>query len=629
MLGVFMLSPVLRLAEPRDKAEIERIPFEQRVPFQSVYEMFASVAARQPAQPALTFLPTAAEDVTPIAISVKTLFENITRAANLFTRLGATHSSSVGILLPILPDTHYALWGAESSSIAMPLNILLSVDHICDLLKAGNSRVLVALGSHPETEIWQKAEAVRRRLPELEVLYVAAGQPLPDGARDFRKLIAAEPSDRLVDPSKVTPHSIAAYFHTGGTTGAPKLAQHAHGSQIFSAWACTQMFHYEPGIKVLNGFPMFHVAGAIIFGLAALCAGAEVIVPTPAGLRNKQVVQHYWKLVERLKPTILCGAPTSIAAVLSEPVNGADISSARVWATGGALLPQDLANAFEREVGIGIHEIFGMTETAGVIAITPRHGKRRKGWIGFALPYCEMRVARLESNGMSGAVLTRGESGVVHIRGPNVFSGYVDPAKNRNVLLDDGWLMTGDIGRLDEDGYVCLTGRVKDVIIRGGHNIDPLMIEEAASQYPGVMLCAAVGQPDGYAGEVPVLYVTAKPGIKLDADELMNFVASRVAEPPARPRAIYIVPEIPTTEIGKIFKPALRLDATKRAVSDLVQSCGEIAGPFTVNARDDDKRGCVAVVHLSEPDGRKFEALTAAIKTAGRGLPIALEVQQA
>ncbi len=623
-----MLTPVLHLSGPQDKAEIEKIPFSDRVPFRTVHEMLAAVAAAQPGQTALTFLPSAEDGVVPVTISARTLFENVTRAANLFTRLGATRTSSVGLLLPILPDTHYALWGAEASSIAMPMNILLSVDHICGLLRAADSRVLVTLGPHPEIDIWQKAKAVRDRMPGLEVLCVPAGQALPQGAQDFRQLLAAEPSGGLLDKSAVTSRSIAAYFHTGGTTGAPKLAQHAHASQIFSAWACTQMFHYEPGVKVLNGFPMFHVAGAIIFGLAAICAGAEVILPTPAGLRNKQVVQNHWKLVERFKPTILCGAPTSIAAVLNVPVN-ADISSARIWGTGGALLPQELADAFEREVGLGIHEIFGMTETAGVIAITPRYGKRRKGWIGFALPYCEMRVAKLEPNGTCGAILGAGQTGAVQFRGPNVFPGYVDPAKNANVLLDDGWLMTGDVGRLDEAGYVCLTGRAKDVIIRGGHNIDPLMIEEAASQHPGVMLCAAVGQPDGYAGEVPVLYVTQKPGTRIDAAELMDFVGSRVAERPARPRSIYVVAEIPTTEIGKIFKPALRLDATRRVVSELAQGCANAAAKVTVEAHDDDKRGCVAVVTMCEADCAKFETFATALKAGARGLPIVLEVMQA
>ena len=624
-----MLTPVLRLATPADKAKIEEIPFAQRMRYRTIYELLKSVAAERPSATALSFLASAQDDAQPITVSSRLLVENVTRAANLFTRQGAGRDSSVAILLPILPDTHYALWGAEAASIAMPMNVLLSVDHICDLVRAGNSRVLVAAGPSAAIDIWQKAEAVRSRIPDLKLLCVPLDGGLPPGASDFRALLGREPADALLSAPYATPETTIAYFHTGGTTGAPKLAKHSNANQLFSAWACVQMFDYQPGDRIMNGFPLFHVAGAIIFGLAAVGAGAEVMLPTPGGLRNKQVVQNHWKLVERFRPTIVCGAPTSLAATLNVPVGDADISSANIWGTGGALLPQDLADAFEAEVGLGIREIFGMTETAGVIAITPRHGTRRAGWIGFPLPYCELKVAKLEPNGTAGATLRAGQTGCVLFRGPNVFQGYLDPSRNKGVLLDDGWLMSGDIGRIDEQGYVCLTGRAKDVIIRGGHNIDPQMIEEAATQHPDVMICAAVGQPDCYAGEVPVLYVMAKPGVQIDVAQLMDFVTERVAERPARPRSIYVVPEIPTTEVGKIFKPALRLDATRRAVTEITQRCAGDSLEIAVAVHDDDKKGCLAAITVGACSAERFDEFARSLKTEARGLPVALEVMQA
>ena len=621
-----MLAPVEALVGPEVKKRIESLPWNKRIPAGSTYELLRAVAAEQPDADALTFLPTLEDDARPVRASAREFFGNVTRAANLFTRVGATRANAVAILLPFLPETHYALWGAEASSIAMPINVLLSAEHIAQLIQAARSKVLVALGPSTAIDIWSKVAAIRERIPALKVLCVAADGGLPAGEADFRELLARESATALDLGADPLPDDTAAFFHTGGTTGAPKLARHSQAGQVYAAWALTQAFHFSPSDRCLSGLPPFHVAGSIIVGLAPLAAGASILMPTAAGLRNPRVVQNYWGLVERHRATIVGGVPTTMAALLQAPRPTGDISSVGAFITGGALLPAGVAERFEEVFGVGVREVFGMTEGTSTIAVTPRLAKRRNGWAGFGLPYVELAVAKVDRGGLPGNRLPPGEPGVVLYRGPNVFPGYLDPSRNAGVLLGDGWLVSGDLGVVDEEGWVRLTGRSKDLIIRGGHNIDPSLIEDAASAHPDVAGCAAVGQPDAYAGEVPVLYVVTRSGADLDSAQLMDHIASRVGEPPARPRSIYVVPEIPTTEVGKIFKPALRIDAARRAVEALATRCASGDVDYVVEADNDERLGLFARIRVTGADPARTERFVSDLKDATLGLPVAVEV---
>jgi len=184
-------------------------------------------------------------------------------------------------------------------------------------------------------------------------------------------------------------------------------------------------------------------------------------------------------------------------------------------------------------------------------------------------------------------------------KGPQVFPGYVDPKQTADAF-HQGWLRTGDICRIDADGFVYIMGHSKDVIIRGGHNIDPRAIEDAALEFPGVALAAAVGRPDAYAGEVPMLFVSAQPGTSLDPQALAAFVQDRILEPPARPKAVSVIAEMPVTPIGKIFKPKLREIAAGEAARDLLVAEG-LAKEVSVEAITDPSRGLYLRVKAS-PD---------------------------
>jgi len=467
-----------------------------------------------------------------------------------------------------------------------PLNPLLSDEKLVSLMTAARAKVLIAYGSDDESGMWSKAMRLRGQLPTLRaVLRVAphdeaagSGASLPEGVADFNALRAREPADRLVSGRDIAPTDIAAYFHTGGTTGAPKLARHSHGAQVFTAWASVKLQGLKDTDITINGYPLFHVAGVLPASLASLSAGVEVIIPTTALLRNKEVIANYWRLVEKYRPTSLSAVPTVLAALANVPLAGADISSIRYCRTGAAVLAPELAARFKRLFGLHVHESLGMTEMAGISTITPPGVEGPAGCVGFPLPYVRLRIVALDEHGnASDRDLPPGEQGMVLFKSPNLFSGFIDPADNAKAFTADGWLATGDLGWLDEQGRLNLSGRSKDLIIRSGHNIDPKVIEDALGAHPAVQLCAAVGAPDAYAGELPVVFATLVPGASVSEAELLAFTAERVDEAPAKPKSVVIIEHMPMTNVGKIYKPELRSLATRKVADALVdETCAAL-----------------------------------------------------
>ncbi|HYF16491.1 MAG TPA: AMP-binding protein, partial [Ramlibacter sp.] len=441
----------------------------------------------------------------------------------------------------------------EAAGVACPINFLLDPAHLAELVDAAGCNLLVALGPHADLDIWSRVPALVERCPRLKHVLAVGGAP--DHA-DFAQALASAPE--LTDPP-ADAHRLAALFHTGGTTGAPKLAQHTHGNQLQAAWGAAQLYAMDERDVILNGFPLFHVAGAFVYGLSALLSGAEVVLPTLLGMRNAAFVQRYWTFVARHGVTLLATVPTVIAAISSVDPAGASLSSVRALLTGGSPLPTELANGFEQRFGIPVRNILGMTECAGIISIEPFLAPRTPGSCGLPLPFSEVRAD---------------EAGILRVRGPNVGPGYTDARRNAGTFTGDGWLVTGDIGHVDAEGRVFVTGRAKDVIIRGAHNLDPQLIEEALLQHPQVLMAAAVGEPDEYAGELPVAYVSLKPGGVVPVAELSAFANERIPERAAWPKRIELLPAIPMTAIGKVYKPRLRALACEHALRERLARAG-------------------------------------------------------
>ena len=298
----------------------------------------------------------------------------------------------------------------------------------------------------------------------------------------------------------------------------------------------------------------------------------------------------------------MSAVPTVYGTLAQVPVD-ADISTLRVPIVGAAPLPASVREAFAAHTGRHLLEGYGLTEATCASTWT-RPGEERPGSVGRVLPGQQIKAVRIGADG-SWADCAPGETGVLVIGGPAVFAGYVtDPALggprvSREGIVRDGWLDTGDLGMVDAGGFVYLTGRAKDLIIRGGHNIDPRVIEDALLRHPGVRAAVAVGRPDRHSGEVPVAYVVpADPGRFEEAD-LLAWAGTAIDEPAARPKRIYPMTEIPVTAVGKPFKPALLADAAVRAITEALTAAG--VADARVTAAYEDGR-LVVTVTGADPD---------------------------
>ena len=480
----------------QDVERIEARPLAEALPVQSTYEIFVNSAAAFGDKTALTFLPTADPAAEPIRWSYAQLLTGIHQTANLLHHLGVGPADAVAVLLPGCLEYHLALWGGEAAGIVQPLNPMLTDEKIAAMMTLARAKVLIAYGGEGDLGYWSKALRLRALVPTLTtVLRVAphdeapgAAPALPAGVLDLAAR-HQHPGDHLVSGRRIATTDIAAYFHTGGTTGAPKLARHSHGAQVFTAWGSVQMQGIRPEDVGINGYPLFHVAGVLPGSLAALSAGVETIIPTTGLFRNREVIANYWRLVERYRCTYLSAVPTVLAALANVPLNGADISTLRYCRTGAAILAPELAARFERLFGLHIHESLGMTEMAGISTITPPGVNAPAGCVGWRLPHTQLRVVALDAQGnASDQDLPPGQPGMVLFQSPNLFSGFLDAADTAKAFTHDGWLATGDLGFVDEQGRLHLSGRSKDLIIRSGHNIDPKVIEDALGAHPAVQL---------------------------------------------------------------------------------------------------------------------------------------------
>jgi fatty-acyl-CoA synthase len=599
----------------RDAADIARfeaqMPLDRRLPERSVFDVFAGAAETWPDRVALTMLLSGAPDEQPQRVNYGELLRLVRRAANLFASLAGPRPG-VAYMLPNLVETHATLWGAETAGHAVPINFLLQAEHIATLLESSNAHILVALGPHPVLDIWNKALALKARLPDLIVLRVAApGTPLEDGVLDFHAALAAQPDDRLTFGAPGRDGDVVAYFHTGGTTGAPRLVAHTHRSQLVTALGGAALGDMRPSDMLTATLPLFHVAGTIFCGLSAFMAGTGLLVMSPGGLRNPAMVQGYWRLVGSHGATLVGAVPTSVAAVLEVPADPSDLRTVRAGFCGAASLPTAVRERFLQVTGRPLYEVYGMTEASGLIAVDPVAGEGGPGSVGFPLPYTRVQVRRLGADGQPGAPCDTGEVGIVVVSGPHVSPGYRDPEHDAGVFVD-GQLLSGDLGFFDAHGRLHIAGRTKDLIIRSGHNIDPLMIENAMATHPAVALAAAVGSPCAYAGELPVCYVMLRAGARATEDELREHAQRTIAERPAWPKRIHVVDAIPLTTVGKIYKPALRCDAASREVTRLVhEELGLRAG--RIDAAEGGRRGLRVRVTLAAEAADAVPAVRAAL----------------
>lgn len=603
----------------------------------STYEMICAGAAIDPSAPALSFFMTADAHRDAECWTYRELVRDITRTANMFARLGVNSQSVIAYLLPNLPETHFVIWGGQATGIVCAINPLLEGEAIGQLLKAAGASVLVTLAPFPGTDLWQKVADILHEVEPLRhlvlvdltdrvrgmaqsaartlqhdacaQLYGAGGlrSAVPAHIRihDFGTAIAQESGTALDNARRIQPGDMSSYFCTGGTTGLPKIAMRSHGNEVANAWSAGRFFgdSIGPGKTTFCGLPLFHVNAAMVTGLLPFSRGAHVVLGTPQGYRGDGVVKRFWEIVEHHHINFFSGVPTLYASLLDIPSEDHVIDSLEYGLCGAAPMPVGVFRAFQEKTGIRILEGYGLTEGTCVSSVNPPNGERRLGSIGIRIPFQAMKAVVVDDAGRYLRDCAANEEGLLVISGPNVFIGYTRPDQNEALWLDLGdgkrWLNTGDLGRCDIDGYFWLTGRKKELIIRGGHNIDPATIEEPLHRHPAVQIAAAIGRPDAYAGELPVAYVQLKPGMTASEHDLEMFMQQEIAERAALPKYVRIVEAIPLTGVGKIFKPELK----RRETSDALRAALDQGGApgASVDVSTSGSGGMSVSVELSNP----------------------------
>mmetsp|Transcript_18179 Transcript_18179/g.28460 ORF Transcript_18179/g.28460 Transcript_18179/m.28460 type:complete len:633 (+) Transcript_18179:4216-6114(+) len=596
----------------RDAIENE-MPWEARDVAKTLYGMLSDTAQTYPTHNAVSFQIFSDPKSKAETLTWTDLRDRTAQVANMFRAMGIGPSDVVAFVLPNCTETIVTLLGGAVAGIVAPINPLLDAEQIGSILREVDAKIVVTLRAFPKTDVAQKtAKAVSlapnvKTVLEVDLLTHVSGlksfvipmirpksEPAPGVTYKAFGAEVAKQSTSL-DFEDVQEDRVACYFHTGGTTGMPKVAQHKYSGMVYNGWVgATVLLSAEDNI--LAPLPLFHVMAAQVMLMGAVASGAHCVFPTPQGYRGEGVFDNIWKLTERWKITFIASVPTAIAAMMQRGID-ADISTVKSTFSGSAPLPQELFKRYETAAGVEIVEGYGMTEATCLVSGNPIDGEKKIGSVGIPFPYTDVKIYKGTPDGPVEAAVD--EIGEICVSNPGVWPGntYTEAEKNKDLYYNDKYLRTGDLGRFDSDGYLWITGRAKDLIIRGGHNIDPAEIEEALMGHPAVAFAGAIGQPDAHSGELPCAYVELVDGASVTPDALMAHCQEHVYERAAQPKHMTIMDELPKTAVGKVFKPDLRKEAIAR-VYNAALSAADLEARV-VSVIDDKKRGLVAQVALN------------------------------
>jgi malonyl-CoA/methylmalonyl-CoA synthetase len=456
----------------------------------------------------------------------------LARQAHALRALGARKGDRIAAQLAKTPEA-LALYGAAVAlgAVFLPLNPAYTADEVSYFLGDATPRVFLC---DPARQAALGPVAARHGAA-LMTLDAAGGGTLTDAA-------AVQP-DRI-DPVPCGDDDLAALLYTSGTTGRSKGAMLTQRNLLSNAEALAQLWRFTKDDVLLHALPIFHTHGLFVASnVSLLTGGAMIFLP---GFDAD--------IVLRLLPraTTMMGVPTFYTRLLSDPRLGRDlVGHIRLFVSGSAPLLAETHQAFEARTGQRILERYGMTET-NMNTSNPHDGDRRAGTVGFPLPGVELRLTR------DGAEVAAGDIGQIEVRGPNVFKGYWQmPEKTAEELRPDGFFQTGDLGRLDADGYLQIVGRQKDLIISGGFNIYPKEVELLLDDVPGVQESAVIGLPHPDFGEAVFAVLVAEPGVVLDANAVLSDIRDRLARF-KQPKAAVVVADLPRNTMGKVQKNVLR-----------------------------------------------------------------------
>ncbi|RED50749.1 alpha/beta fold hydrolase [Aestuariispira insulae] len=503
----------------------------------------------------------------------------VDKAARGFQQLGVTKGSVVAMMLPNCPYAVICFYGIlKAGGTVVQINPLYSRHEISHQVRDSGARLMVTLdmkGMYEKIAPEKGKDTLPMGLRKLIVCRVSGLLKLTDKilfdlmkSKEVAKIpeddrhvpfAALVNNDGLIDPPILDPiNDIAVLQYTGGTTGRPKGAKLSHANLYANVIQLTQLArNAEKGHeKVLGILPLFHAFGMTAVMNLGIYLGAELIL-----LPNFQL-SKVMETLTKLKPTIFIGVPTMYSAI-----NGAmnpeqhDLSSLTLCISGGAPLPRAVQDHFEILADCPIFEGYGLSETSPVCTVNPLTGGGKPGSVGLPLPRTIISIRSIDGNGVQ---MPAGEIGEICVSGPQVMSGYTSNSDEGSDVFYDTALRTGDLGYLDEDGYLFIVDRIKEMILSGGFNVYPRMVEEEIYQHPAVAEAAVIGLPDEHRGETVMAFIQLKAGKELTAGALRQYLKERLA-PYKIPRRIEFRDELPKTPIGKISKRDLIAELTEPA----------------------------------------------------------------
>ncbi|MFI7586347.1 class I adenylate-forming enzyme family protein [Spongisporangium articulatum] len=444
----------------------------------------------------------------------------VAAAAEHFVELGVAPGSVVAVMPPNRVELLVAVVAAwRLGASATPVNPVLTASEATYQVADADAALIVVDDGAPD-------------FPDRTVLHV----------NDLRTDAVSAPA-----PHEVGAGDLALLVYTSGSTGRPKGVMLSHGNIAAMAGEMVESFELDASDHCLLVLPLFHVNALCVSFLSTFLAGGQLSV-----LRRFHPLE-FLAAIERLRPTYFSAVPTIYSHLLALPeAVQADVSSVRFAVCGAAPASTQVLAGITERFGFSLIEGYGLTEATCASASNPLHGPRKPGTVGPAIPGQTVAIM-----GEDGALLPAGSRGEVVIQGPTVMWGYLGRPEATAEALRGGWLHTGDVGVLDEDGYLTIVDRLKDMIIRGGENIYPKEVERVLHGHPAVLEAAVVGAPDPVYGEVPVAYVVLRPGAAATPEELRAACREDLTKIKV-PTAVHVVESLPKNPVGKIDKPTLR-----------------------------------------------------------------------
>ena len=543
----------------------EGVPHHIEYPDVPLYEFLENSTRKYPNNTAIYYFGT--------TLTYKQLHDLTLRFAGALQSLGLKKGDRVAIMLPNCPQFLIAFYGAlKAGCIVVQTNPLYVERELIEILGDSRPDTIVTIDI-----LHKRIESVVKEIPLKNVIYTSIDEYFPPllrmlyrirlalerrlphikygrGVFNLKKLLKSvnrEPYDVEINPKE----DVALLQYTGGTTGTPKGAMLTHYNLVVNTIQCVSWnpIRKEGEEVVMGALPFFHVYGMTVAMNYSVYVGGKLI------LLPKFDVKRLVKLLARERVTLFPGAPTMYIAVINTPgVEKYNLKSIRACISGSAPLPVKVKEDFENLTGAKLVEGYGLSEASPVTHCNPIYGLNKPGSIGVPFPDTEAKIVDVETGNTE---LETGEIGELIVSGPQVMKGYWNRPDETERVLRDGWLYTGDIAKMDEDGYFYIVDRKKDMIISGGFNIYPREIEEVLYQHPGVKEAAVVGVPHSYRGEVPKAYIVPKEGYTLTEQEIKEHCRKLLAKYKV-PKYIEFREELPKTFVGKVLKRKLRYEKT-------------------------------------------------------------------